>query len=265
MLPRVDAYLHAVPRSGAVPEELGPFTLFRSTTVWPYYARPWPGGGPGGPRDVERVRRRCTALGIPLSVEWVVETAPWVEAAVADAGLAVTRHPLLVLERDGFTPVDPPRGVELRVLPPDQQALVMAAAVAEVGFGAPGTDRGEAGTQAREAAAARTPADRAAVFTARARAGVTVTVAAFDAEAGMVASGQHQPVGTVTEVVGVATLPSARRRGLAAAVTSELVRHAFGTGVDLVLLSAEGDAVARVYERVGFRRIGFAAEAHPAR
>jgi predicted GNAT family acetyltransferase len=52
-----------------------------------------------------------------------------------------------------------------------------------------------------------------------------------------------------------------RRQGLAAAVTTRLVEHAFSTGIDLILLSAESDAVAAVYERVGFHRIGHAGSA----
>jgi len=90
--------------------------------------------------------------------------------------------------------------------------------------------------------------------------GVTVGAGAFTAD-GMVASGQHQPVGSATEIVGVGTLPTMRRRGLAAAVTSVLVEHAFDDGINLVLLSAESDAVAAVYERVGFRRVGHAGAA----
>jgi GNAT superfamily N-acetyltransferase len=114
MISRVDDYLHAVPLSGSVPEQVGPFTLFRSTTVWPYYARPVPGSN---------------------------------------------------------TSIQP------------------------------------------------------------------------------------------AEIVGVGTLPSMRRRGLAAAVTSTLAEHAFANGVDLILLSAESKAVAAVYERVGFHRLGTAGAA----
>ena len=53
-------------------------------------------------------------------------------------------------------------------------------------------------------------------------AGLTITVVAEDDD-GVEAVGTHQPVGGVTEIVGVATLPSARRRGLGAAVTAALV------------------------------------------
>jgi predicted GNAT family acetyltransferase len=89
----------------------------------------------------------------------------------------------------------------------------------------------------------------------RARRGWSISYAAFDAN-GPIAVATHQPVGSVTEIVGVATLPSARRRGIAAALTAALVADARGRGVATVFLGADSDDVARIYERVGFRRIG---------
>jgi predicted GNAT family acetyltransferase len=47
-----------------------------------------------------------------------------------------------------------------------------------------------------------------------------------------------------------------RRRGVAATVTSELVRRHFEGGGDFVFLDASNDAAARVYERLGFSRFG---------
>ena len=63
--------------------------------------------------------------------------------------------------------------------------------------------------------------------------------------------GGHNPVGDVTEIVGVGTVPSARQRGLGAAVTDTLVADAIRRGVEVIFLSADDDDVARVYERVG--------------
>ena len=82
-----------------------------------------------------------------------------------------------------------------------------------------------------------------------------------------VAVGSHQPVdvdGTeVSEVVGVATLPRLRGRGLGAGITSALVAHATETA-DMVFLAAGDDDVARVYERVGFARLATSAVAERA-
>jgi ribosomal protein S18 acetylase RimI-like enzyme len=259
MITTVDTYLHSVPLSGAVAEQVGPFTLFRSTTVWPYYARPVPGSGVTiKPDDVELVRERCAELEIPLSFEWVVDTCPSLGPAAAAAGLTVVEHPLLVLERDDFRPAV--TDARLEILSADEDVVRTARAVANLAFSDPGTAVGAAGPAERDAAAAETRDDMVATLCDRVRRGVAVGAGAFTDE-GMVASGQHQPVDSTTEIVGVGTLPSMRRRGLGAAVTSTLVEHALSHGVDLVLLSAESDAVAAVYERVGFHRIGSAGAA----
>jgi len=94
----------------------------------------------------------------------------------------------------------------------------------------------------------------------RARDGLSISYAAFD-EGGPICVGTHQPVGDVTEIVGVATLPAARQRGLAVALTSALVADARTRGVETVFLSAGSEDVARIYERVGFRRTGSAGAA----
>jgi predicted GNAT family acetyltransferase len=71
-------------------------------------------------------------------------------------------------------------------------------------------------------------------------------------------------VGDVAEIVGVATLPSARGRGYASQLTATLAGRLLATGVDLVFLSAGDDDVARLYTKVGFRRVGTACIAEPA-
>jgi len=91
-------------------------------------------------------------------------------------------------------------------------------------------------------------------------AGLTVAMTARISGA-IAAVGWHQPVNGSSEVVGVATLPAFRRRGLATAVTAMLVVDAHERGVDTVFLSADDDDVARIYERVGFPRIGAAGAA----
>jgi predicted GNAT family acetyltransferase len=62
----------------------------------------------------------------------------------------------------------------------------------------------------------------------------------------------------------VATLPAVRNRGYASQLTATLARDALENGVEVVFLSAGDDDVARLYSKVGFRRIGTACIAQPA-
>ncbi|WP_326552869.1 GNAT family N-acetyltransferase [Micromonospora sp. NBC_01813] len=80
---------------------------------------------------------------------------------------------------------------------------------------------------------------------------------------GAAAVGSLNRVDDVAEIVGVGTLPRARRRGLASAVTATLARRALADGVDLVFLAAGDDDIAVLYHRLGFRRIGTACIAAP--
>jgi len=71
-----------------------------------------------------------------------------------------------------------------------------------------------------------------------------------------VGTGVSHLTGGVAEIVGVVTRNDRRRRGVAAAVTSELVRRHFEHGGDFVFLDAANDDAARVYGRLGFNRFG---------
>jgi predicted GNAT family acetyltransferase len=64
------------------------------------------------------------------------------------------------------------------------------------------------------------------------------------------------PLGGFTELVGIATLPEYRRRGIAGAMTSEMAKVAFAEGVQIAFLTAADDDASRVYQRSGFYRIG---------
>lgn len=79
-----------------------------------------------------------------------------------------------------------------------------------------------------------------------------------------VGGGRHSPRGAATELTGIAVLPRARRRGVGAALTATLVTDARAGGIETTLLSAQDDTVARVFERIGFHRVGTACVAEPA-
>jgi len=58
------------------------------------------------------------------------------------------------------------------------------------------------------------------------------------------------------EIVGIVTQKQQRRRGVAATVTSELVRRHFEVNGDFVFLDAANDQAAALYEKLGFSRFG---------
>jgi ribosomal protein S18 acetylase RimI-like enzyme len=266
---RLERFYDAIPRDGAAAEEFGGLVLFvRTGAGWPYYARPrLDAAEPPSAADITAVRARQRQLGVPESFEWVHETNPDLLAVARSAGLSVLLAPLLVLDPAAVPEPAVPDGVVVRVLDPTvatfDRDVALRQAIAQVGFGAPGTGTGPAGPAERDTAVQELSVDEVAEERRRAAAGRLVSALAETPGEGAVASGVLQRVGDVAEVVGIATLPSARRRGLGAAVTTVLTRHALDGGVDLVFLSAGSDDIARVYTRVGFRRIGTACIAEP--
>ncbi len=258
----IDAYCDDVPRSAATVEAFGPFSLFVGAGPWPYYARPTRRcADPVSADDVAAVRDRQRQLGVPEAFEWIAESSPDVAAAIEEAGLAISAHPLMVLDTTLVVPAPP--DVTVRIVDADHDDLAAIQAVQRVAFEQPGTSIGTADQTL--AARVRDEVDpRTVEFLAeRIRAGLTVVAAAFHPVHGVSAAGVHNPIGQVTEVAGVATLPALRRRGLGAAVTSVLVAEARQRGVGLVFLSAADEAVARMYESVGFQTVGTALIAEP--
>ena len=257
LLSRLEAYYDAVPRRFSRVEHCGPFTLFLGEPRgWVYYARPRLGStGPVTASDVESAMARLRREGLPQAVEWVHETTPTLLAAVLSAGsFDVEELPLLALDGD-LTVAHPrlPQGTTVRLLTAgDAETVSAATAVSVLGFAAPGTALGDAGVTERDAARKPVPAR---VLDLIAEGSVRIAVAE-DAQRGVLATGRTLPLGGVTEVMGVATLPAARRQGFGAAVTAALVDDGRVLGLDTVFLTAASPEVARVYERVGFRRVG---------
>jgi ribosomal protein S18 acetylase RimI-like enzyme len=277
---RLERFYDAVPRDAAVAEDIGDFVLFvrQDSSGWPYYARPRLGAETPSAADITAVRRRQRELDAPESFEWVHETTPDLLAVARSAGLAVLLAPLMVLERAALVPDLPlPGGATIRLLDPHgpRFAADLSAhrAVGQLGFGAAPAGTLTTGTLtatiqpagARERDAIPALTDEAVEWQRGRYISGRFTGAVVESPTeGILASGIAQRVEDVAEIAGVATLPAARRRGFASQLTASLARHALQTGAELVFLSAGDDDVARLYSKVGFRRVGTACIAEPA-
>lgn len=247
LLATLEVYYDTVPRASADTEEVGPFTLFvrRDPDGWPFYARPRLGlDADIEADDVSAVLTRQVELGLPASIEWVHETTPSLLAAARAAGMSVHECVLMHLPAEASGTV-PPR---VRVLAPEDPDLPLVAWAIHAGF--QGTDDVEA-----------KPAVR---YQKQMERDLIAVVGAYDEQGHVVGGGSHAPRGDTTELTGIAVLPRARRHGVGAAITAALVADAHDRGVGTVFLSAGDDAVARVYERVGFVRVGTACIAEEA-
>jgi ribosomal protein S18 acetylase RimI-like enzyme len=249
VLATLETYYDAAPRPNSTTEEVGPFTVFVKVDPdsWEYYARPRLGlDGDVTREDVDAVRARQRELGLPENLEWVHETTPSLLPAALASGLTVDECPLLVfadpsLEQGFPRRVDAEVTGRVRVLGPDDD---LGSVVGAIHAGFAGTDEVTPRTARRQPALMR--------------AGLLTMAAAYDDQGAVLGGGSHGPRGTTTELTGIAVLPRARRRGVGAAITGALVEDAHAQGVRTVFLSAQDDAVARVYERVGFVRVGTA-------
>jgi GNAT superfamily N-acetyltransferase len=222
-----------------------------------------PGAPAPGAAEIGAVRARQRHLGLPEALEWIDGVVPGLLPVARACGLKVREAPLMVLGDGRWRTPDPPAGITVRLLVPGDSALAASGAVAHIGFGNPGTAVGEAGPRERDESAVGRSAVELDFLSERIRSGLTQPVVAED-ESGPLAAGTHQMVGDVSAIVGVATLPSARRRGLAALVTARLVQDARERGARLIFIEAEGPDVARIYDRLGFERVGTACIAEPA-
>jgi len=244
LLQRIEAYFDAVPRPAAGVEQHGPLTLFVSRIPWRFYGRPRMGLSPAdaiGADDVRALRARQRELGVREALEWVAETTPSLADAARATGMEVVAVPLLAAPADDVSAVPEVAGVTLRMLGADDPALVASQDAVDRAFGGAGG--------ATE--------DGLGFLRARIRTGIT-GVAVAEAGGRVVAAGSHHPVGRVSEIMGLGTLAAERGRGIGSAVTARLAADARATGATLVVVSAADERVARIYERLGFRRAGTA-------
>ncbi|MFF7474161.1 GNAT family N-acetyltransferase [Streptomyces sp. NPDC008092] len=263
---RIEEYYATVPTLFSDVEEFGSLRLFvRGKPGAPYYGGPShaqpigngtvDGVADGISADIARVRARQRELGVPEAFEWLAEAAPSLRSCIETAGLPVAQRPLMALDphrKVGPQPVHP--GITLRALSADDPALPAALALPRLAFAEEGTEVGSAGRKELSAAAEQLVADGTVATTRPAiHAGHKTLLAALAPDGTPLAVGHYHPANGTTEIGGIGTLPTARRQGLAAAVTAALAGHARDHGVSTVFLAYAEDAVARIYSRLGFR------------
>lgn len=239
VLQLLEYYYDRAPRGSADAVAVPGFTLFVARTGWRFYGRPHPGAHYDADA-VRAVREQLADHSVPDQLEWVDELVPTLRPAAAQAGMTVHENPLLVLQNP--IPIPVPPGVDVQILAADDSR--MADTVAAVNASFRGTDAIE-------------PVPVTESTRQQVRDGWLVMAGAFE-HGEAVGGGTHAPRDAVSELTGIATLPHTRRRGIGAAITSVLTRDAMAGGATTVFLSAGSDAVAGVYERVGFMRVGTA-------
>jgi ribosomal protein S18 acetylase RimI-like enzyme len=177
--------------------------------------------------------------GRPPRLEYVTSCAPGLEELLLDAGFAVeARNEYLICTPDTLVAQSVPAGFEL-FAPEADAEIAGVIAVQNEAFGSPG-DAGPADIDRR-----RRVSRRGGVFV-----GARTTDGRYAGGGGTAA-----PSDGICEVGGIAVGAAHRRRGLAAAITAEIVRRLFEAGAGVAWLESDGDSW-RVYRRVGFRPAG---------
>ena len=182
-------------------------------------------------------KKHKVALEIEYNEAVFPKVGPWLEAA----GLKLMeRNPLMSCRPEAFKPFATPDEVHLT-----QLSAAAAPAELEAFQAIRWTDGGEI--------------DRPAPSVDRLRVEIARPNSVY-----LLAWLEWEPAGTgvshslkgAAEIVGVVTRKDRRKRGVAAAITSELVRRHFANGGDFAFLDAANEEAARVYERLGFSRFG---------
>jgi GNAT superfamily N-acetyltransferase len=261
LLDQIERYFTLAPLPDARVHQVGSLDVPIGSPEWPYPARPRHGlEGEVTGDDVRAAVELQERSGLPASLEWLGDRCRGLAGVARGAGLVVEELPLLV----SVDPVEVllPAEVRLYLVGGDDPELARYQLLTQLAFATPGTAAAvRAGsTPAGSGAGAAVPAELppTSVLRERVTSGRTVMMVAVD-DGEVVAVGSHQPVDVdgreISEIVGVATMPRFRGRGLGAGLTSALVEHARQTA-ELVFLSAGDDDVARVYERAGFAWVG---------
>jgi ribosomal protein S18 acetylase RimI-like enzyme len=245
---RLQAHMRAVARQQYDSVHVPPFTLFfHPSDPLPYlnYAIPdeVPGDAASLAAPLERLKAEFARRGRKPRFEFVGAVFPALAGALEASGFEIEARPqLMVATADGLRDVPPVPGLEVETLPATSPLdafrgfiLVQRRAF---GFGDAAAVSDEDARWLRDGLGA------GLCFVGRIG-GEPVAVSMF-----------LDPQDGLTELVGICTLESHRRRGLAGALTHAALRAAFARGVSVAFLSAADARAGRVYEAAGFTPFG---------
>jgi ribosomal protein S18 acetylase RimI-like enzyme len=246
---RLETYLRHAAAHSHDTEEMPPFVLFfdphdalryfnYAKTTIPFASD---GEAPGVQEALARLVAAFEARNRLPRFEFTQEFAPGLPAILRAADFVEeARQPMMLCDADSYRFVPPPRGLSIVELTPASppEHIRGYIEVQRQGFA--------------EDDSATASAEEVGQMRLQLGTGSRSFVALWDGE----------PVGAgactvlldgLSELVGVATPPRLRRRGIASALTSAAVAAQLAAGAEAVFLTAEDEDAGRVYERVGFR------------
>ncbi|MEA2573089.1 MAG: hypothetical protein QOH93_387 [Chloroflexia bacterium] len=241
---RIQEYLRFAAGHGRDVERIGPFlATFSTHSDNPYlnYAIPDDNAAPS-PDEVAALVKAYNKRRRRPRLEYISALAPLVEGVLTSAGFVVEgRLPLMTCSPGSEQDMPTPDGIEF-VIPASDEELLDTLMAQDEAYGAANPTR-----------------DLEAAIRLRAsmEAGMLVVLARVASTGEPVGGGVCTvPKDGVTEIAGVGVREQYRRRGVAGALTSRLLKEAFNTGITLPFLMAAHEAEERIYARVGFSTIG---------
>ena len=196
-------------------------------------------GAASSPVDVAALVAAYQQRGRIPRLEYMPCLAPAAEAALVRAGFVVEgRLPVMVSTPGAARDLPIPQGIELIAPGSDDDVLAMITAQNEA-YGDPAPSQEEVRARQANLAAGGLAILAREVATGEAAGGGICTVLREG----------------ITELAGAGVRAPFRRRGIAGALTSRLMRDAFARDVTTIFLTPAHDAEERIYAHAGFSRI----------
>jgi GNAT superfamily N-acetyltransferase len=245
---RLQAYLRESARQRYEAVAVPPFTLFfHPAEAAPHFNYAIPDEPAGGDlrAPLAELRQAFTGRSRQPRFEFIADFAPDLAPALQAAGFVEeSRAILMICTPETYRPAPEVPGLTVTILDENTSLTDVGAVMAVQHEGFSMTPRAPV-------------SDEEAADFLKWLAGTTFFLARLAGEP-VSAGSLIAPLDGLAEVAGIATLSAYRRRGIAAVITDYALRTAFARGVEIALLTAGDEPAGRVYERVGFRRVGMA-------